>query len=274
MSGGAHTPFGVTLRRLADADPDRPALTCGEVTLTRAEFVARVGRVARRLRDLGVEEGRLVTIGVPNSVEFVEAMFAIWVVGGIPQPISHHLTPAERTAIIELADPALVIGVPADESGGRPTLSAGDLHAASTGGDIGHIEPRIAPVWKVMPTGGSTGRPKLIVATQPAVTEAATALGDLVRLPENGAVLVTAPMAHNAPFVTVTASLLLGNHVVVMPRFDALETLRLVEAHAIQWLYLVPTMMLRIWRLSDEERLHFDLSSLEVAFHMAAARRG
>jgi bile acid-coenzyme A ligase len=64
--------------------------------------------------------------------------------------------------------------------------------------------------------------------------------------------------------------LLTGNHIVVMPRFDASETLRLVETHRIDWLYLVPTMMQRIWRLPEAERLAKDVSSLSVAFHMAA----
>jgi bile acid-coenzyme A ligase len=77
-------------------------------------------------------------------------------------------------------------------------------------------------------------------------------------------------MTHNAPFVTMIAALLLGNHVVVMPRFDAASTLQLVEQHGIDWLYLVPTMMLRIWRLPEQERLAYDLSSLRIAFHMAA----
>src|ERR1700737_1707072 len=77
-------------------------------------------------------------------------------------------------------------------------------------------------------------------------------------------------MSHNAPFIVAILGLLRGNHVVVMPRFDASETLRLLERHRVQWLYLVPTMMLRIWRLPEAERLGWDLSSLETAFHMAA----
>ena len=81
---------------------------------------------------------------------------------------------------------------------------------------------------------------------------------------------MTGPLSHSAPFVTAITSLLTGNHIVVMPRFDAAETLRLVELHGIQWLYLVPTMMLRIWRLPEAERLGHDVSSLEIAFHMAA----
>jgi bile acid-coenzyme A ligase len=114
-----------------------------------------------------------------------------------------------------------------------------------------------------------SGRPKLIVATSPADADAVGPLGILLRLRPDGAPLVTGPMSHNAPFAALIAGLLLGNHMVVMPRFDAAETLRLVEQHGVDGLYLVPTM-LRIRRLPERERLAYDLSSLRIAFHMAA----
>jgi len=74
----------------------------------------------------------------------------------------------------------------------------------------------------------------------------------------------------SGPVVVTTLGMLLGNHVVLMPRFDAAETLRLVEKHRVSWLLLVPTMMLRIWRLPEDVRLAADVSALEVAFHLAA----
>jgi bile acid-coenzyme A ligase len=55
-----------------------------------------------------------------------------------------------------------------------------------------------------------------------------------------------------------------------MPRFDALTALLLIERHRVDWMYAVPTMMHRIWRLPEAERTRFDLSSLRVVFHMAA----
>ena len=55
-----------------------------------------------------------------------------------------------------------------------------------------------------------------------------------------------------------------------MPRFDAEEALALVERHAVDWMYAVPTMMHRIWRLPDAVRARYDLSSLRVVMHMAA----
>ncbi len=253
------------LGRLAEADPDRPALTCGAATLTRAQFVARVGRLAALFAARGVVEGSTVTIGLPNSIGLVESMFAAWALGAVPQPISDRLPPAERSAIVDLADPCLAVGVPPSDAGGRPTLESvpGQLPAGS-------FTPGVSPVWKLVTSGGSTGRPKLIATTAPAVFENVGGLGPLIHMRPDGCVLVTGPISHNAPFVVTATGLLLGNHVVLMSRFDAAQTLRLVGEHRVSWLYLVPTMMVRIWHLPEAVRLAADVSSLEVAFHMAA----
>ena len=83
-------------------------------------------------------------------------------------------------------------------------------------------------------------------------------------------VIIPGPMYHSAPFGLAYQALGWGCHVVIMPRFDAAETLRLVEKHRAQWLYQVPTMMHRIWCL-DAERERYDVSSLELVCHIASA---
>jgi bile acid-coenzyme A ligase len=253
----------------SEAEPDRVALTCGDVRYTRREVVERVGCLAAHMAELGVRQDSTVTISLPNSGEFVIAMFAAWWLGAIPQPVSDRLPATEREAIIDLAQPALVVGADKDGAGGVPTLSAEELLAACER-DIAPPQKAMSSVFKIVTSGGSTGRPKLIKATQPAEVANLAGFGALLRFPTDGTVLVTGPMSHNAPFLVATVGLLMGNHVVVMPRFDASETLRLVVEHRIQWLYLVPTMMSRIWRLPDDVRLSADMSSIEVAFHMAA----
>ena len=253
------------LRQLAGTDPDRPALTYGDETLTRAEFADRVERLAALFADRGVAEGSTVTIGLPNSIGFVESMFAAWAVGAVPQPISDRLPSLERAAIVDLADPALVVGVPESEAGARPALESVPRRLPG-----GSFTPGVSPEWKLMTSGGSTGRPKLIGATQAALFETAGPAAGLICLRPDGCILMTGPLAHNGPFVATTLGILLGNHVVLMPRFDPGETLRLVEKHRVSWLLLVPTMMLRIWRLPEEVRQAADVSSLEVAFHLAA----
>jgi bile acid-coenzyme A ligase len=259
------TTFLTVLRQLAAADPGRPALTYRDETLTRAEFVQRVEGLAAVFAERGVTQGSTVTIGLPNSVGFVLSMFATWALGAVPNPISDRLPPPERAAIVDLAKPDLVVGVPSAESGSRPVLEAVPAQLPA-----GEFTPGVSPDWKLMTSGGSTGRPKLIAASQAAVFESVGSAGALICLRPDGCVLMTGPLAHNGPFVVATIGLLLGNHVVLMPRFDPAETLRLVSRHRVTYLLLVPTMMLRIWRLPEEVRLAADVSSLEVAFHLAA----
>jgi bile acid-coenzyme A ligase len=264
------TTFLSALRQLAAADPGRPALTYRDETLTRAEFVQRVEGLAALFAERGVRQGSTVTIGLPNSVGFVLAMFATWAVGAVPNPISDRLPPLERAAIVDLAQPDLVVGVPPGENGSRPVLEAVPAQLPAGQLPAAEFTPGVSPDWKLMTSGGSTGRPKLIAASQPAVFESVASAGPLICLRPDGCVLMAGPLAHNGPFVVATIGLLLGNHVVLMPRFDPAETLRLVAEHRVTYLLLVPTMMLRIWRLPEEVRLAADVSSLEVAFHLAA----
>jgi bile acid-coenzyme A ligase len=65
-------------------------------------------------------------------------------------------------------------------------------------------------------------------------------------------------------------ALFLGNHLVVLARFDPQRTLECIEHYRIDYVVLVPTMMHRIWRLDAEVRDRHDLSSLRVMVHMAA----
>jgi bile acid-coenzyme A ligase len=46
--------------------------------------------------------------------------------------------------------------------------------------------------------------------------------------------------------------------------------IRRIAEHRADMVYLVPTMMLRVWRLSEAERQAHDLSSLQVVWHMGA----
>jgi bile acid-coenzyme A ligase len=256
--------LGRAFTAVADADPDRAAVSCGGVTTTRGELEALSNRTARALADLGVSEGSYVTIGLPNSTELYSAVLAAWKLGAVPQPVSPRLPDRERAAIVELADPAVVLGADPEAHPGRHCLPVGWQPDASLDDTV--LPDHTAPAWKAPTSGGSTGRPKLIVAGDPGVidTDADPGMG----VQRNGVMMVPGPMYHNAPFSYSTRGLVVGNHVVTMPRFDAEATLAGIEQHRADWMLLVPTMMLRIWRLEGREQ--YDLSSLRVLWHMAA----
>ena len=191
-----------------------------------------------------------VTIGLPNGLEFYEAVVAVWKLGATPQPISSRLPAAERRAIIDLANSSLVVGVDPAETPGRATIPAGFEPDPSL--SRGAAAAAVAASFKAPTSGGSTGRPKLIVATQARRRgRRSKASRRVLRIPRDGVHLVTGPLYHNGPFTTSLLALLAGNHLVVMPRFDAAGALALIAQHRVDWMYAVPTMMHRIWRLPD-----------------------
>ena len=201
--------------------------------------------------------GDLVTLALPNGSEFFEACLATWKLGATPQPISSRLPELERRAIVELAQPALVVGAPAGEYGDRPSLPAGFQPDASlSDATLPDVMPQQV---RAMTSGGSTGRPKLILDLTPALCDPEQAENGMQ---PRGTTLVPGPLYHAGPFITAWQQLLCGGTVVLMTRFDARLALELIERHRVDWVLFVPTMMQRIWRLPEAERTRFDLSSL------------
>jgi bile acid-coenzyme A ligase len=270
VSGIGGTPVGTGLDALAAADPDAPAVTCAGVTLTRSALASASNRVARRLAALGVGPGSMVTIGLPNGVASFIGVVAAWKLGAVPQPVSAKLPNAELTALVEIADPVVVLGLePADS---RPWLSEEQIHNAARDTALSDepLPPVTPPSWKAPTSGGSTGRPKIIVAGGEATVEVITARTPALRIESGGTMLITAPLYHNAPFMFSLIQLVAGGHVVIMERFDAADVLDQVRTHQVTWLYAVPTLMGRMLRLPGEVRAAADLSSVRTLLHVGA----
>jgi bile acid-coenzyme A ligase len=255
--------LGAGLAAMAAAKGDIWAVRCGEEVCSWRELHRRSNRMARGLLARGVGKGDFITVALPNGIGFVESFYGAWKIGAVPQPVSWRLPLAEMKAIIDLANSKVVISdSPLDI--GRPVVSATEL----MDNDDSDLPDAVSPSWKAPTSGGSTGRPKLIVAGQPGVVMKVAAAR--MRITPDDVVLMPGPLYHNGPIVTVFPALMVGAPVVIMPKFDAEETLHLIEKHRATWLYLVPTMMGRIWRLPEEVRNRYDVSSLKTVWHLAA----
>lgn len=242
---------------------DAPAIVHDHEVVSWGELDRASTRLAWGLRGRGVGKDDLVTLALPNGGMFYKLTFALWKLGATPHIVSWKLPQAELQAILELARPRLLVS------------SIAELNHASLGvtpesleSDIEQLLPEVvATYWKAMSSGGSTGRPKIIVDHLPAMAETAAVS---TRLPQRGAILNPGPLYHNGPFLMTHRALFQGNTVVGMKKFDAEEALRLIAEHGLQWVAMVPTMMARIWRLPDDVRKKYDLSSLATVWHMAA----
>jgi bile acid-coenzyme A ligase len=246
----------------AEQQPDAVSVADDRTSLTRRELDLASNRLARAYAELGVVRDDLVTVALPNSVEFYVSCAAIWKLGAVPQPVSYRLPPAERREIVGLADSRLVVGA---EQPGRAWVPAGF--------DAGDRSDALLPdeagfSWKAPTSGGSTGRPKIILSGTPGLVD--PEVSGVPYMPARGVQLVPGPLYHNGPFIYSTRGLLSGMQLQVMPRFDAETVLRLVQDVGVTWMLLVPTMMQRIWRLPPEVRDAYDLSSWQSFLHLGA----
>jgi bile acid-coenzyme A ligase len=257
--------FGARLSQIAAEKPDAAAITDATHTITWGELDRRTNAIARGLAKAGVKPGDVVSIALPNTSAFLEAAFGLWKAGATPQMLSWRLPRHEADAVMDLAETPILISDGSVE-GSRPRYDPDAL--AVLGGDDGSLPDVIAPVFKAATSGGSTGRPKLILSGAPGVTLAAG--GEVYRIGPDDICVMPGPLYHNAPFTCSVNALCQGAHVVLLAKFDAEETLKAVDRHHATWLYVVPTMMSRIWKLPDEVKARYDVSTLHTVWHMAA----
>jgi bile acid-coenzyme A ligase len=119
----------------------------------------------------------------------------------------------------------------------------------------------------MLASGGSTGRPKLIIDPIPAIW----GRDKMATFRPGGVTLLNAgPLYHAAPFNFCMVAMAEGSHIVCMEKFDAAEWLRQVEVFRPSVVCLVPTMMSRIAKQRPHLTAAADLSSIQHLVHVAA----
>ena len=217
------------------------------------ELDERSGIWARWLTDKGVCTDDLVAFSRGNGPDFIALVFGIYKAGATPAPISGKLPDFEREAILDVMQPRLYV-----EPAMQPEKSA----ASSSSSDW-----PVAASWKACTSGGSTGTPKVIVDRRPAAFAEGT---DFIGIPSDVPILVPGPLYHNAPFSAAVFALWKGCTVCTMERFNEQAVLKIIEREQVEWSIMVPTMLHRIFRLPQEQRDFFDLSSWNMVVHTAS----
>ena len=251
-------------RMHAQERPDSPALTVSEQTVTWGTLDSSTNRLARAYAQLGVGGGDFVSIGLPTSVAFAESMLATLKLGAVPQPVSSRLPAGELAQVIEIAQPRLVVGFDPAAHPGQQVLASNPPIAEH---DDRPLPERVAPAYKAPTSGGSTGRPKIILSGSPAVVPVVEGRPSPFGIPRDSVVMFPSPLYHNTAVLGTLLGLSAGSHVVLEERFDAELTLRLIDRHRVTFGLLVPTHMNRIRRLPPAVRESYDISSLATLLH-------
>jgi bile acid-coenzyme A ligase len=258
-------PYGRQLTVRAVADPTGTALTVvakdgTAQALTWDGLERAANKWARALQSHSVTQGAMVALSIPNSVELVVAALAAWKVGAVPIPMRWDLPDWEQQRLLEVIAPALVIG--------EENLAA--LTAAAQGQDDTPLPEITSPALNGICSSGSTGLPKIILNTAPAVWTPLHGTPFIAQWAPVGSpqrILVPAPMYHTNGFNTLNY-LLSGDELVVLEKFDATLVLDTIERLRITHFTATPTMLARIADLPGVEDR--DLSSVEWIMQGAA----
>jgi len=267
---------GEILDRFATFAPVETVVTTinregGADSITREQLANWSDRIGRTLVKQGIKVGDLVPIHLPTSTGFIAAAVGIFKAGGTPMPVSNRLPEAELGHLLELAEAKVVIS---NALTTNQCLNTDSLRkATSTANGTEKSEPplsrRVSNPTKALASGGSTGKPKLIVTTGDALFDPENPIIPmLMRFEPSDLKYSPGPLYHNGPFWFSINMLLRGGRLLLNERFNAQSCLQAIERYKPTVLNLVPTMMQRLLR---EPRWHeADLSSVRIAWHLAA----
>ena len=285
------TNFPATLpslfRAFCELNADKEAVVAGEERLNFADLDRISERLAHALAARGIGKGDRVGVAMRNCPSWIVIYMAILKAGGIATLLNGWWETHELEHALDLTTPTLVIADAARAR--RITASCGTCKVVTLPIEL-PVEQAVAELLEgadasklpeVMPdddatilfTSGSTGEAKGALSTHRAVTTAtyayATGLMCLLGiLTEDGRepagqsrTLLSVPLFHVTGEVPVMInSFVIGRCMVLMPKWDASEALRLIEKEKVTYFVGVPTMSLEL--MTHPERHKFDLSSL------------
>jgi long-chain acyl-CoA synthetase len=271
------------------------------------ELDERAARGAAALRATGARAGGAVAIVLRNEIAFLEALLAAHHLGAYAVPINWHLTTEEVAHILvdcgashavvhEDLLPRVREAAGSEAAGSGITLvcvrtppevrRAFGIAPEEANACAGHVEwdawlrchepqPRPpAPSGGTMSyTSGTTGRPKGVRRAPVGADRRQAVAEQAQRWFGNRPGMRTAivgPLYHSVQnSYAIAAVRARSSMVVVAPRFDAEDLLRLIARERLTHLHLVPTMMRRLLDLPLALRERHDVSSLEFVVHGA-----
>ena len=250
-----------TLRRIAAAEPGRPALFEGDRLLhDYGDLARRAARLAAGLRARGWKPGARIVLFMHNHPAYLELMYGAWWAGLAVVPVNAKLHLREAQWIVEHAG-ARAAFVTADVGAELRAPDASidvdtPAYEALFGGEEAELAPR-APddlAW-LFYTSGTTGRPKGVMLThRNLMTMGLAYFVDVDALDRRDAIVYAAPMSNGAGLYAIPHVMAGARHVVpASGGFDPAEVFALARSVGRLTLFAAPTI---VKRLVDHAEAH------------------
>ena len=285
--------LGDLLRRSALRYPGKPALVCGEVRWTYAEFDAAVDATAAALSERGAAKGDRIALLSHNSWQFATLSFALARLGVILVPINFMLGAEEIAFILEhsgasgfiVEDTLHPVGARAIElartadgvrgwialAGQPPAQGWEDVAAwAEHRGRPPEVVVADEDPLRLMYTSGTESRPKGVVLSSRSL------IAQYVSCIVDGGMEAGDVELHSLPFYHCAQldcflgpDVYLGATSIILPGPDPAVLLATIESERVSKLFAPPTVWISLLRAETFDAA--DLSSLRKGYYGASA---
>jgi acyl-CoA synthetase (AMP-forming)/AMP-acid ligase II len=280
--------FASVLARRVRATPEREALTDGTRRVSYRELADGIDRMAARLRALGIATGDVVTIQLPNWIEFAFVFFALERLGAVAVTVSVDFRSRELEYIMRFSGSKMFVccaqfrgfdhaAMAAELAPRLPSLAAvGIIGGTAPSGMVSLddvIAARGAPagfapvamdadtVMRMAFTSGTTGNPKGVMHSHNTTLAAARIL-NVLGLSADDVMMIWLPLGLNWGYLTLVQSVLAGAKAVLLDRFAPATALDLIARERVTYIPTAPASLTAILAEPDLDRR--DLSSLRI----------
>ena len=272
-----------SLEKVERLYPKKIGIICGHDRFTYGQFVERIRKLAEALQKRGIGKGDRVAILHQNCHYFLEAYYALALLGAISCPLNYRLSAREVAFILQDTEAKALIAQPVFADLARESLDRVKLGIALywTGKEQDHgdgervetlmeaVSEEVIPadisendVAQLYYTSGTTGRQKGVMLTHKNV--AVHALGTIaeLKLTDEDRWIHVAPMFHLADAWATWAITWVGGTHIMVPEFDVKKVMGLMENERVTLTNMIPTMLNLM--VNDPAIKEHDFSSLRV----------
>jgi long-chain acyl-CoA synthetase len=257
--------------------PDAPAIKQGELTISYGRLDDAAARAAALLEAHGVKAGDQVSLIMPNVAYFPIAYYGILRLGAVVVPTNPLLKAGEISYVWQ--DAEVSVAVVLDMFAPEARKAAKDTGTEVITVVPGEIEKQLAgqtprrevvrrdpeDTVVILYTSGTTGRPKGAELTQHNIgSNVITSVETLFHGGPSDVVFGGLPLFHSfGQTCAMNTSVYSGSCLALLPRFDPVEALQIIDREKVTIFLGVPTMYMALLAVPDKEA--YDTSSLRLA---------
>ncbi|MCP2343852.1 long-chain-fatty-acid--CoA ligase [Actinomadura rupiterrae] len=292
--------LSVLLEDAARETPDRDALVFGDMRLSYAFLNTVANQVANLLRERGIGPGDKIALSSPNLPYFPMVYFGALKAGAVvvplnvllkPREIAYHLSDSDAKAFFCFeGTPQLPLGesghagferaencehfflLPANPAATESPIEGAELFWAALAGQSAEFEgPATEPTDTavIIYTSGTTGQPKGAELSHSNLLTNAMLDDTLFKRTDHDTTLVTLPLFHIfGQTCVMNVSLYRRATMVLQPRFDADEAIKLMVKEKVNVFAGVPTMY---WGLLTHETSAEDIAVIKENLNVAVS---